>query len=451
MQRTPLLFTLVVLASCSRWGTPGTLPDSFSSARASVPSATATPVTIYSFPGGANGDSPTSDLVYSSSTKLLYGTTYGGGATPAPSPSPDRCARGCGSVYSLDAIRKRENVVYRFEGAPDGAVPIGDISLVGDTMYGTTAYGGRRDVSCPHGCGTLFSVTTAGREKILYRFGGGADGANPAGAFFKTGSASSVILYGATQYGGKYDFGTIFSFEPALGSYGYEQLYAFGSRPDDGKYPAGNLVRLGNTIYGVTTLGGKYAHGTVFQVTPSADAATSQAKTIYDFTAKDGDEPVGLDSWGNGNTLYIATSADGPYARGSILALTISGPTAKTKWVYGFKGDPDGAIPLTQPRIDVAAKALFGSTHWGGRYGVGTVYRITIAGSECVIHSFEANHRHAGSLDGASPASPVRVWSIGGENALYGATVDGGKDGLGTVYAIASPAPCESAGSVRQR
>jgi uncharacterized repeat protein (TIGR03803 family) len=44
---------------------------------------------------------------------------------------------------------------------------------VNGTLYGTTNYGGK------YGFGTVFSITTAGSEKVLHSFKGGADGSSP--------------------------------------------------------------------------------------------------------------------------------------------------------------------------------------------------------------------------------------------------------------------------------
>ena len=58
-------------------------------------------------------------------------------------------------------------------------------------------------------CGTVFSVTTTGEEKALYRFAGGADGYQPDAALIDV----NGTLYGTTYYGGK-GWGTIFALSP---------------------------------------------------------------------------------------------------------------------------------------------------------------------------------------------------------------------------------------------
>jgi uncharacterized repeat protein (TIGR03803 family) len=63
-------------------------------------------------------------------------------------------------------------VLYQFNGS-DGEQPEASLINVNGTLYGTTNYGGK------YGSGTVFSITTAGSEKVLHSFKGGADGSSP--------------------------------------------------------------------------------------------------------------------------------------------------------------------------------------------------------------------------------------------------------------------------------
>ena len=58
--------------------------------------------------------------------------------------------------------------------------------------------------------GTVFSITTAGKEKVLHSFGGGTDGVGPfAGLIDVKGT-----LYGTTEQGGAYFYGAVFALTP---------------------------------------------------------------------------------------------------------------------------------------------------------------------------------------------------------------------------------------------
>jgi len=67
-----------------------------------------------------------------------------------------------------------EKVIYSFAGGTDGMDP--EAGLLRDSkgnLYGTTLSGGTT------GWGTVYRVTAAGTEKVLYNFTGGTDGGNP--------------------------------------------------------------------------------------------------------------------------------------------------------------------------------------------------------------------------------------------------------------------------------
>lgn len=92
-------------------------------------------------------------------------------------------------------------VLYTFTGGMDGGSP--SSGLIRDSagnLYGTTAFGGYVTGSCTEGCGTVFKVQKNGKESVLYRFKGAADGGSPeAGNLVRDQSGN---LYGATRSGG---------------------------------------------------------------------------------------------------------------------------------------------------------------------------------------------------------------------------------------------------------
>lgn len=222
-------------------------------------SASGVHAVLYRFKGGSDGSTPQSGLLDVRGT--LYGTTsYGGGASG--------CS-GCGTVYSI-GTKGVEKVLWRFSGSPDGEYPFGDLLSVNGVLYGTTILGGSSG-NCYHGCGTVYTITTAGEEKVLYSFAGGSDGARPnAGLIDVNGT-----LYGTTAQGGdtscKYSgCGTVFSVTPS----GTETvLYAFAGGTD-GLSPQAPLRDVNGTLYGTTRFGGTprpkptNCCGTVFALTP---------------------------------------------------------------------------------------------------------------------------------------------------------------------------------------
>lgn len=423
-----LLLVGVAVVSCSRaTGTgPATLPDDAlgaSARRLSQASELATYTPLYSFSPPPDGNSPSSDVFYNTTNNRFYGTTYGGGATPSPGP----CAQGCGTVYSFDPSgSKPEKIVHAFTGEMNGAIPQGGLTNpVKGVIYGTTSNGGNKNAAnCPQGCGTVFKIDASDRETIAYRFKGGTqDGSNPVGGVRN----ANGVLFGTTEYGGTYGYGTVFE----LTASGETPLYSFSGRPD-GAYPVGNLSLLNGVLYGVTRAGGSYNVGTIFKLLPTSGKVTQ----IHNFKSVEGDSPVGLESFPPLNMLYGAASTAGAYERGTVFAMTAAG---SIKWIYSFKNvEDDGSSPLARPIF--YKNALYGTTDGGGVGGNGTVYKISnvaTGAGECVLHSF-------GKLpQGVRPDAPLRQWN----GRLYGTTVLGGSDyhheGLGTIFKI-SPASCPS-------
>jgi uncharacterized repeat protein (TIGR03803 family) len=148
---------------------------------------------LYNFIGGSSGGGPFSGLVRDEQGNL-YGTANSGGDLTGVCQS-----FGCGVVYKLDPFGK-ETVLYAFKGGSDGVSPFGRLIREGDRLYGTTEFGGVSGSVCfGFGCGTVFEVSPAGKETVLYKFTGGADGAMP---FVGLVSDEQGDLYGTTGYGG---------------------------------------------------------------------------------------------------------------------------------------------------------------------------------------------------------------------------------------------------------
>jgi uncharacterized repeat protein (TIGR03803 family) len=188
---------------------------------------------------------------------FLYGTTQSGGAS------------NFGTVFKLRA--RQETVLYSFTGGADGASPQG--ALVRDAagnLYGTA--GGGNNL-CSHGaqCGVVFKLDTSGHETVLYAFKGGTDGADPTDRLVRDAAGN---LYGTTYLGGDRPCcGTVFK----LDTTGTKSvLHSFTGIPD-GKNPmAGLAMDAAGNLYGTTYQGGlKTCHqtggngcGIVFKLAP---------------------------------------------------------------------------------------------------------------------------------------------------------------------------------------
>ena len=197
---------------------------------------------LYSFTGGTDGGSPGAGLIQGSDGNF-YGTTQVGGAS------------GYGTVFKVTPAGV-ETVLYSFGGGTDGSYPYAGLTQGADgNFYGTTEQGGANSL------GTIFKVTPAGVETVLWTFGGGTDGHNPYGTLIQGADGN---FYGTTFQGGTNNHGTIFEITPA----GIETvLYSFGGVPyTDGWFPQGGLIQgADGNFYGTTEAGGANGYGTVFK------------------------------------------------------------------------------------------------------------------------------------------------------------------------------------------
>ena len=142
-------------------------------------------------------------------------------------------------------------VLASFGPATDGALPFGDLTLIGSTFYGTTSIGG------PGGHGTVFSFPLSGGAITDLANFNLTNGGQPEGDLTLVGSN----LYGTTVAGGANNFGTIFSVP--LGGGSVTTVVSFDG--PNGDHPYGTLIDVGSTLYGTTITGGaNNGTGTVF-------------------------------------------------------------------------------------------------------------------------------------------------------------------------------------------
>jgi uncharacterized repeat protein (TIGR03803 family) len=78
-------------------------------------------------------------------------------------------------------------------------------------------------------------------------------------------------LFGTTEYGGTYGFGTLFELvaPTGAGDYEFKTLLKFGGSPRDEYYPVGSLIQDSTGhLYGTASSGGSGSWGVIFKVAP---------------------------------------------------------------------------------------------------------------------------------------------------------------------------------------
>jgi uncharacterized repeat protein (TIGR03803 family) len=314
-----------------------------------------------------------------------------------------------------------DTVLHNFNNnGTDGAYPqAGLIVDAAGNLYGTTNSGGT------YTYGTVFELTPAAgggyTEKILHNFTNGADGGNPQSGLILDGAGN---LYGTTYVGGAYCCGTVFELTPAGGGTWNEKvLYSFGS--GNTAYPTSGLIFDGaGNLYGTTLQGGPAQGGAVFELSP-AGGGTWTERDLHDFGAlSSGIFPVGGVVFDGAGNLYGTTSTGGGASNGTVFELTAGSWTMRI--LHNFTGGNDGDFPLAG--LVFNGGNLYGTTS-GNDSGWGTLYELTPAGggnwSYQVVHNFGTGN------DGSTPYAGLIADSSGN---LYGTTLSGGTYGGGTVF-----------------
>lgn len=397
-RRAATVLVSIVLAGCASSSGTSTMPAAVAhppteQARSVEKSPTATYLIIYTFKGGSDGGVPKAQLVDVNGT--LFGTTSTGGTTFD------------GTVYAI-TTGGAEKVLYTFGSkANDGELPLGGLIDINGALFGATDQS--TNVT---DCGAIYKVTTTGVESVKYLFKNHPDGCGPLGQLVKL----STEMYGTTSSGGD-SSGDGVIFQVTTG--GNEKVdYTFTGDPD-GSQPMGGLTNVSGTLYGTTSSGGTNNAGTIFSFSPAGGA-----HVVHSFgSMSDGVLPFGGFLDVNG-TLYGTTERGGTHGAGTVFSFTPS--TGSEKVVYNFgKSSTDAATPSGD--LIVLNGVLYGTTQFGGASSDGTIYSVTKAGREAVLHSFPSMPG-----DGGDPfAGLVNV-----SGTLVGTASVGGTSSEGMAYTL---------------
>jgi uncharacterized repeat protein (TIGR03803 family) len=337
-----------------------------------------TEIVIYSFTGGSDGNDPFAMLTAGEHGEL-YGVTQRGGSF------------GKGTVFQLAPGASGawiQRVVHQFAGRPDGINPRPDLILgKNGALYGTTADGGLPGGD--EGFGTVFELappSTPGgewKEQVLYRFtGANGDGANPFGNVVWGADGS---LYGTT-FGGPTGPGSVYRLSPPAdpeGAWTETVLRRFALNSDEGRSPVGDLAMgADGTVYGTAQWGGISENGVVFSLQrPESGVGDWKFTVLHRFTSHIGDaaEPTSGVLIGADGSLYGTTVKGGTWGNGAVYRLTPGRGQWTETVLYSFTGQQgDGAGPQCIGRLLLEGRALYGTTEVGGRFNLGTVFKLTL-------------------------------------------------------------------------
>lgn len=310
---------------------------------------------LHVFTNSPDGSTPSCGLVVQGST--IYGSTEAGGPSP-----------GLGLLFTMNTNGENFSVLHSFHGSLDGRTPRGDLLLADGRLYGTTCFGGI------WGQGVIFSVNTNGSDfTVLHHFTsynpnfGRYDGGIPFAGLTLVGET----LYGTTTEGGTnninvYQGGTVYKLH--TNGTGYTILHSFTNYPaPDGIRPFGRLVVNGDTLYGTTEAGSTNESSTHYGSIFSLNTNGENFKVIHTFDPfmhGDGGNPfAGLTL--AGNRLY-GTATQGGIVGVPRYGVLFSFKTDGSDYTitHPFTNGFTGANPASE--LLLYEGALYGTTGGGG-------------------------------------------------------------------------------------
>jgi uncharacterized repeat protein (TIGR03803 family) len=177
-------------------------------------------------------------------------------------------------------------------------------------------------------------------------------------------------IYGTTEAGGAYGFGTVYRMQPSGTLYGETILHSFDS--GDGQNPYGALIMdRKDNLYGTTYVGGSAGEGTVFKLTPSKKGGGYTESILHSFQGApyDGSRLTAGPCGGPADSIYGTTEEGGTNNVGTVYKLTPSGNTYKETIVWNFGSvQGDGAYPVGGVIVNRKG-VIYGTTLAGGSGG----------------------------------------------------------------------------------
>jgi uncharacterized repeat protein (TIGR03803 family) len=287
---------------------------------------------------------------------------------------------------------------------------------------------------------TLFVTgvpAVAQTETVLHNFNNiGGDGNTPSASLTFDASGN---LYGTTNSGGAFGYGTVFELLPEAGGGWTEKiLHSFNNDGADGVAPRATLIfdGIGN-LYGMTSFGGRGACnnagivgcGAVFELKPQADGRWTE-KVLRSFDVDLSLLYAGLIADASGN-LYGTTYEGGVFGYGTVFELSPNVGGGWTEKVLHNFNLGDGLNPAARLTFDAVGN-LYGTTRYGGSEvcfngispGCGTAFELKPNAdgnwSENLLYSFRSF-----SLSLNPPAPFPSALTFDGAGNLYGTTQGG--------------------------
>jgi len=363
------------------------------------------------------------------------------------------------ALVCVEAVRAQdigtETVLHSFSGTfNDGSEPTGLVQLPDGSLYGVTV-GYVYQNSSVNADNVYFKITTSGTYTPLANGCGTATGCTTGAQIGR--DASSSLINGGD--GNLYAIASINGYDQfyQLTPQGvFTALYRFSSYyTNNADFPGGSQLIPGSdgNFYG-TAYGGP-SNGAIFRLTPGGVFTQ-----LYAFTKLGSGNPqVNSDGAylnaplveGTDGNFYGVALYGGVNGSGTIFKIT---PGGVFNVLYTFSADGDEDLSTSHNADGAAPGAglvqgndgnFYGTTQFGGAYGVGTIFKITPAGVFTKLHDF-GNTPQASITISATPStitagqSATLDWAFAGTNDFYEGGTPVSKLTLGTdgnLYGVA--------------
>lgn len=322
---------------------------------------------IHQFTGGSEGLSPVGRVAVSGNT--IYGVTHRGGIING--------FEEYGIIYRVNTDGSDFTVLHRFnEAVGDGYRPAFGLVLSGNTLYGTTSGGGAFDD------GVVFKINTNGTDyQNIHSFSYATDGREPRSELTLIGNT----LLGTTREGSLPTFpngGMIFKI--GLDGTGFAVLHTFSNLFPVQTEFLNRLTSVGDTLYGVgydvntdqSSLYKIYTNGTGFQIIRQLPTGSSFGGVLtwtgsvllgsWHDSASSGGNPSGgifqVNTNGTGYHVINTFAGTSAYAGD----LVFSGTTLYGgSFDFDFGQEPSALFSLDlRPRLAIAAASADVKLSW---------------------------------------------------------------------------------------
>jgi uncharacterized repeat protein (TIGR03803 family) len=222
------------------------------------------------------------------------------------------------------------------------------------------------------GQSTVFRIDTDGSNfAVLKNFITGMEGGTLYGRLLH---GSDGALYGTCYGGGAANVGTVFKLQPD-GS-GFAVLHTFTNSPDGAQPYAGLIEGSDGTLYGTTLTGGTNGGGTVFKL--DRDGGNYQVLHHFDASGVGAQFPRGELVLGLNSLLYGTTPLGGTNGVGTIFRLSLDGSQFHVLYHFGYGAGENPYAGLVQGPASDGSGVLYGTTISGGPASYGTLFALVV-------------------------------------------------------------------------